>query len=194
MCRPDVLLIDTAKVAELGRRGIPLASALDLRKMADTDPVMEEVVDAALVAVEVKFSHRKYVPEHVNFIIDDGRQDRYRQWLGRTRRIGAVMVWMTIDRSWITSVDRVIREGSDDTRTYEMRGGKARQKKTKNLPVEKTDPFATVTGYVLNKTLKARFQITKGGSIEFDVEDDLGDFKDVQIETLRSLAASVRRD
>jgi hypothetical protein len=154
---------------------------------------MEKVVSASLVAVEVKFSHRRYEEGHVKFIIDEGKKARYEQWLSRTRGIGALIVWLTTDRAWIAPTEQVFRDGIEEERTYEMRGGAGRKKKTWNLPVESALPFANVTGYELNKTFKASLQWTTSGGIEFDVTDDLGDFSDVQVATLRRLAKSVRR-
>jgi hypothetical protein len=64
---------------------------------------------------------------------------------------------------------------------------------TWNLPVEQARAFATVTGYQLNKTLKASFQWTTSGGVEVDVNDDPGDLSDVDVAALLSLAKSVRR-
>lgn len=193
VCRPDLLIIETCQVEAIQAEGIPLVSAIDLRKLPDDDPVMVKVLAASLVAVEVKFSHRKYVAGHVKFIIDEGRRSRYEQWLSRTRGVGALTVWLTTDRAWIAPTEKVLRDGKEEERTYEMRGGAGRKKKTWNLPVESAQPFASVTGYELNKTFKASLRWTVSGGIEFDVTDDLGDFSDVQVATLRSLAKSVRR-
>jgi hypothetical protein len=192
VCRPDLLLVDSDKVKALAQRGIHL-DKMDLRAISDNHLDMQEIVKEALVAVEVKFSHREYRKGHVSFILDESRKARYEQWLSRTRGIGALMVWLTTDRAWIASVDQVLREGKEEIRTYEMRGGAGREKATWNFPVESAKPFATVTGYVLNKTFKPSLKMTESGRIQFDVNDDLGDFVDVDIPLLRQMAQAVRR-
>ena len=192
VCRPDLLLLDNDKVKALAKRGIHL-DKMDLRAIPDTHPDMQEVVKEALCAVEVKFSHREYRKGHVSFIIDETRKARYEQWLSRTRGIGALMVWLTTDRAWVAPVDKVLSEGESRVRTYEMRGSAGRRKTTWNLPVEKAVPFAIVTGYVLNKTLKPSLKMTESGAIQFDVNDDLGDLTDVDIPLLRQMAQAVRR-
>jgi len=103
------------------------------------------------------------------------------------------MVWLTTDRAWIATVDEVLKKGKKELRTYEQRGGAAREKMTWNLPVEQATTFASVTGYRLNQTFKASFQWTKSGGIEVDAVDDPGDFAQVDVATLRRLAKAVRR-
>lgn len=193
VCRPDLLLIENSQLEELLRRGIN-PRGLDLRSRPDDDPVIQEIVRHALVAVEVKFSHRRYVSGHVKFIIDEGRKSRYQQWLTNTEEIGALMVWLTTDCAWIATIDDVLDKGQQESRTYENRGGKAREKITWNLPVESAHPFAKVTGYRLNETLKSSFQWTKSGGVEIDVVDDPGDLAEVDITLLHALARQVRRN
>lgn len=191
--RPDLLLMETTELEKLASEGLKLKLDSDLRKMADDSTDTKSILMRSLVALEVKFSHRRYEKGHVAFILDEGREKRYKKWLTDTRGPGALMVWMTTDHAWIATFDQILKEGKQEIRTYEMRGGKARQKNTWNLPVEDTVPFASVTGYELNRTLKPSFKWTTSGGIEVDVNDDLGDFKDMDLPLLRKLAKAVRR-
>jgi hypothetical protein len=193
VCRPDLLLVKTSELENLAKKGIIPNPGLDLRALRDDDPTILEIVSHALAAVEVKFSHRRYVEGHVQFIIDEGRKARYEEWLTRTKGIGALMVWLTTDRAWIATVNEVLKNGKQEVRTYENRGSAARQKMTWNLPVEKTRHFANVTGYQINETLKASFQWTTSGGLEVDVTDDPGDFDNVDVASLLAMAKSVRR-
>ena len=192
VCRPDLLLIETEKINELEREGVPVRE-MNLRDMDDSDPRMVKIVDAALVGLEAKFSHREYREGRVNFIIDENRKLRYETWLSRTRRIGTVMVWFTTNRAFIATEDKVLSEGKEEVRSYEQRGKSAREKKTWNLPVERADPFANVIGYKLNETFKPSFRMTESGAIGFDVDDDPGDLEDVRIDRLKTLAREVKR-
>jgi len=191
--RPDLLIIETEELKAIAASGIHVNSDTDLRQLSDDSPILRAIVDHSLAAVEVKFSHRRYVKGHVKFIIDEGRRARYQAWLNATQKVGALIVWLTTDHAWIATVDDVLARGAEEVRTYENRGGAARQKKTWNLSVENARPFAKVIGYRINETLKASFQWTKSGGVEVDVTDDPGDFADVEIATLRSLANAARR-
>lgn len=194
VCRPDILLIELDKVPSLKKAGIDL-DQVDLRVLPDSDPIVKKVVDLALVAMEVKFSHREYRKGRVNFIIDEVREGRYGEWLKRTRNVGALMTWFTTNKAFMAPTDRLLKEGTPQERTYEMIGKAGRTKKTINFPVESAEPFADVLGYELNKTFKPRLVLNKdSGSISFDLDDPLvGDLANVNMPRVRELAEQLRR-
>lgn len=60
VCRPDLLLIETDQLRKFAEEGINLNVGIDLRRLRDDDPTMQQIVRHALAAVEVKFSHRRF--------------------------------------------------------------------------------------------------------------------------------------
>ncbi len=191
--RPDLLLVESTEVNALKDRGIEVDRE-DFLALADQDAKMIEVLEHSLVALEAKFSFRYYAKGKINFIIDEGREDRYRTWLGRTNGVGALIVWFTADKAFITTVARVLKEGTKIERTYEMRGGKSRVKQTYNLPVESTEHFADVTGVELNRTFRPVLKRnSKTGAITSEIEDSPGILENVNLPALRRLSAEARR-
>jgi hypothetical protein len=192
VARPDLLLIGKADYEQLQNKGIPFP-ILDLRKLPDDDPQLRRIVEAAVVAVEVKFSHRQWRKNTVNFVVDEKRKADYKAWCSRTTGPGEVVVWLTTDKGYMTPMERIINEGKPIERTYEAFGKQGRKKMTWNLLVETGEPFATVLGYEVNTTLKPSLYFSKSGSIQLDMNDDLGDFGEVNLPGLLKMAREVRR-
>jgi len=190
--RPDLLLVKSDSVASLLGRGIDL-NTLSLRDLSDKDERLGTIIQHALVAMEIKISFRYYAKGHVNFIIDEVRKKRYETWLSRVREIGDVIAWFTLDKAFMTSMDRVLSEGTEEERTYESRGMTARKKMTWNFPVEKAERFADVGGVELNRTIRASLDRSTSGSIAWILDYEPGVLENVNLPGLLKLAEQVRR-
>lgn len=193
VARPDLLIVETDVWQALVEGNTDKADQ-DLRKLPDDDPWVREIVSRALVAAEVKFSHRAYVEGRVRFIVDEVRKKNYSDWLGRTEGIGEIVFWMTTTHAFMAPIEQVLREGEQKVLVYESQGrGKARSKNTWNLPVEKGLFFGEVT-YELNRSLVPRFRMnSESGAIDIELTDPPGSFVRPDIPGLRDLAAKVRR-
>lgn len=190
--RPDLLLLKKDAVGSLSERGISV-DKLDMRTLSDSDLQMRAVVREAVVAFEVKNSFRFYVKGHVNFIIDELRKERYETWLSKTKTIGDVVAWLTLDKAFIAPMNKVLSEGKQVERTYESRGPKARTKMTYNLPVENAVPFADVTGVRLNETIQASLSRGSSGSVAFSIRHTPGTLENVNLKALLDMAEEVKR-
>jgi hypothetical protein len=190
--RPDLLLLKRDAVRSLAENDINI-DRLSLRTLSDSDPQMRAILREAMVAFEVKISFRFYAKGHVNFIVDELRKERYETWLSKTKGIGDVVAWLTLDKAFITPMDRVLSEGEEIERTYEARGAKARTKMTYNLPVEEAIPFADVTGVRLNETIRASLSRGSSGSVAFSIEHKPGSLENVNLKALSQMADDVRR-
>jgi hypothetical protein len=190
--RPDLLLLSNEAIEQLRNEDVLLTS-LDLKNLNDNDKMLMTVVDKATVALETKISFRYYEKGHVCFIIDELRRKRYETWLQRTRNVGCLVIWFTLNKAFIAAMDDILSRGKEEERTYEGRSRMARVKKTINLHVEETDFFADVNGVKLNETLRPVLKRGTSGSITINIEDDVGILRNVNMEALERLAVQVRR-
>jgi hypothetical protein len=190
--RPDLLILPREALSRLESKGIsPLL--LDLTQLADDDPQVLEIVKEARVALEAKVSFRYYEKGHVNFIIDEEREKRYKVWRSRMKGIGSLVIWFTLDKAFIASMEMVLAKGEREERSYEGRGRMARTKMTYNLPVENAEPFADVSGVRLNETLKPVLKRSESGAVSITIEDDPGVLQNVNVEALERLADEVKQ-
>lgn len=190
--RPDLLLLSKEAVERLKQKGID-ALTLELKDLFDHDERLVSIVKEATVALETKISFRYYQKGHVNFIIDEIRKKRYEVWLTRTKKIGSLVIWFTLDKAFIAPMDLILSEGKAEDRSYESYGRKARIKTTYNYPVEQAEHFADVNGVKLNETLRPVLTRGQSGSISIKIEDDPGILKNVNLEAIERLAEQVKR-
>jgi len=190
--RPDLLLLSKEAVERLKQNGIdPLT--LELKDLSDHDKRLVSIVDEATVALETKISFRYYQRGHVNFIVDEVRKKRYEVWLTRTRKVGCLVIWFTLDKAFIAPMNLILSEGKAEDRSYESYGRQARIKTTYNYPVEQAERFADVNGVRLNETLRPVLTRGQSGSISIIIEDDPGILKNVNLEAFERLTEQVKR-
>lgn len=186
------LFFEKKSIKHLAEKGIDIFK-LNLQDLSDNDDNLTSIVEEAIVALETKISFRYYEKGHVNFIIDEVRKKRYETWLSRTKNIGCLVIWFTLNKAFITPMDLILSNGTEEERSYEGRGRLARIKKTLNFPVEKAEHFANVNGVRLNETLRPILKRSQSGAISITIEDDPGNLIDVNLEALERLAEQVKR-
>lgn len=190
--RPDLLILPREALVRLESKGI-FPTQLDLTQLPDDDSRVLEIVKEARVALEAKVSFRYYEKGHVNFIVDEVRESRYKVWLSRMKGIGSIVVWFTLDKAFIASMETVLTKGTKEERSYEGRGRMARTKMTFNMPVEDAVLFAEVSGVRLNETLKPVLTRSKSGAISITIEDDPGLLQNVNMAAFERLVDEIKK-
>lgn len=183
--RPDFIVLPVKFICSLN---IDL-NKKDLTILNDNDELLRNIVSNAHCFIEMRssmryFKQEKYDQEALNFILEEKRIEQLYNWKARVKAKQPVLItWALLDKMYIVSLDKILKYGKIESRTYGRIGREAKVINTYNLPFKKTHFFADIEG----AEIIPKKAITKGGYIQAYPLPVGGQLRNVAIQIIRDL-------